>query len=60
MNGIKVDLSFTGLLAFVLDDDFGGINGLDDHGGDTAGHGTDEERFSVLLKERVGGHGTNS
>ncbi len=51
MDGVEVDLGFTSLLAFVLDNNFGGVDGLDDHGGDTARHGADEEGFAIFLKE---------
>lgn len=53
MDGIEVDLGFTGLLSFVLDYNFGGVNGLDDHRGNTARHGADEEGFAVLFKEGI-------
>ncbi len=56
MDGVEVDLGFAGLFTLVLDDDFGGVDGLDDHGGDAAGHGSDEEGFAVLFEEGVGGH----
>lgn len=36
VEGIEIDFGLTSIFSLVLNDDLGGIDGLDDHGGHTA------------------------
>ncbi len=53
MERIKVDLGFTRILSFVLDDDFGSIDGLYDGRSDTARKRTNDEWLSVLFEKTI-------
>lgn len=51
--GVDFGMSFASGFPPGLDDNFDGVNGLNDGGGDATGEGADDEGFAVVVEEGV-------
>ncbi len=56
MNGIEINFSLTGILSFILYDNFGSVNGLDDHRSNTSRKRTNQEWLSIIVDKTIRGH----